>query len=66
MKNRLSAAACLPEDDRQSLLVGRVWSPEFHGPTAVLVQRDGVYDLSRVAATSSQLFNLNDPAASIL
>jgi fumarylacetoacetate (FAA) hydrolase family protein len=65
MKNRLSAAACLPEDHQQSLLVGRIWSSEFDGPTTVLVQRDGVYDLSRVAATSSQLLNLNDPAMSI-
>src|SRR5689334_19465817 len=65
MKNLLTAAACLPEDHRQSVLVGRIWSPEFEGPTLVLVRPDGVYDLSRVAATSSQLFNLGDPVASI-
>ena len=65
MKNRLAAAACLPEDDQQSVLAGRIWSPEFDGPTLVLVRRDGLYDLSRVAATSSQLFNLSDPVASI-
>src|SRR5215467_12784342 len=65
MKNRLTAVACLPEDDRQALLLGRIWSPEVDGPTLVLVRRDGVYDLSGVAATSSQFFNLNDPAGAI-
>src|SRR2546426_5322620 len=65
MKNRLTTAACLPEDAEQALLVGRVWSPELDGPTTVLVRRDGLYDLSRVAATSSQLFNLSDPATAI-
>ena len=68
MKNLFKAKACLPEDYQQSLdsvLVGRIWSPEFEGPTLVLVQPDGLYDLSRVAATSSQLFNLRDPVASI-
>src|SRR3989442_9571047 len=65
MKNRLTTAACLPEDAEQALLVGRVWSPELDGPTTVLVRRDGLYDLSRVAATSSQLFNLSDPGTAI-
>src|SRR5438128_1761215 len=65
MKNRLTTAACLPEDAEQALLVGRVWSPELDGPTTVLVRRDGLYDLSRAAATSSQLFNLSDPATAI-
>jgi len=65
MKNRLTTAACLPVDAEQALLVGRVWSPELDGPTTVLVRRDGLYDLSRVAATSSQLFNLSDPATAI-
>src|SRR5262245_44045412 len=53
------------EDDHQSLLVGRIWSPEVAGPTIDIVQSDGVLDLTHVAATSSQLLNLNDPAASI-
>ena len=65
MKNRLTAAVCLPEDDQHAVLIGRVWSPEFSGPTLVLVRRHGVYDLSRVAATSSQIFNLSNPVASI-
>jgi fumarylacetoacetate (FAA) hydrolase family protein len=65
MQNCLTIAACLPEDDHQSVLIGRIWSPEFDGPTLVLVRRDGLYDLSRVAATSSQLFNLSDPVEAI-
>jgi len=66
MKNRLTTEACLPEDAEQAVLVGRVWSPELDGPTTVLVRRDGLCDLSRVAATSSQLFNLSDPATASL
>jgi fumarylacetoacetate (FAA) hydrolase family protein len=65
MNNRLTVAACLPEDHPNAVLVGRIWSPEFDGPTTVLVRSDGLYDLSRLAATSSQLFNLSDAAAAI-
>jgi len=65
MNERLSAGACLPEDWEQALLVGRVWLPEAAGPALVAVRPDGVYDLSRVAATASALLELEDPAAAI-
>src|SRR2546425_2450061 len=65
MKSRLTIAACLPEDAERAVLVGRVWLPELGGPTTALVQRDGLYDLSAVAPTSSQLFNLSDPVTAI-
>jgi len=64
-KSRLTVNACLPVDDERAILVGRVWSPEVDGPATVRVQRDGVYDLSSVAPTSSQLFNLPDPSSAI-
>jgi fumarylacetoacetate (FAA) hydrolase family protein len=65
LKNRLTTNSCLPSDDERAVLVGRVWLPEVDGPILVRVQRDGLYDLSRVAATSSQLFNLSDPETAI-
>ena len=65
MNERLSAGACLPGDWERALLVGRAWLPEAAGPALVVLRPDGVYDLSRVAATASAMFELEDPAAAI-
>src|SRR5262249_53567224 len=35
------------------------------GPVVARVQRDGVYDLSPVASTTSALFDLEDPVAAV-
>jgi fumarylacetoacetate (FAA) hydrolase family protein len=62
MKSFLQAA--LPADAAQAVLIGRAWVP---GTGAVLVRiaPDGVYDLSALAPTSSQLLELPDPAAAV-
>jgi fumarylacetoacetate (FAA) hydrolase family protein len=67
MNDWLSAAKCLPEDHERAELIGRVWRPDVTvpGPTLVRVQNGALYDLSGVAATASQLLNLDDPVASI-
>jgi fumarylacetoacetate (FAA) hydrolase family protein len=65
MLSWLSASTCLPEDHDRAELVGRIWQPEVEGPTLVRVHAGKVYDLSRVAATASQLANMEDPVASI-
>jgi fumarylacetoacetate (FAA) hydrolase family protein len=65
MKNRLTAAACLPNDHARATLVGRIWSPQLQGPVLVRVDADNVSDLSSVAATSSALCELGDPAAAV-
>jgi fumarylacetoacetate (FAA) hydrolase family protein len=52
---------CLPEDADSAILVGRVWTPAVRGPTLVQVKPDGVYDLSPIAATVSQLLELQNP-----
>jgi fumarylacetoacetate (FAA) hydrolase family protein len=67
MKDWLSAGKCLPEDHPQAELIGRIWRPDVAvpGPTLVRVQDGGLYDLSGVAATASQLLNFDDPVASI-
>ena len=65
MKNWMTEAHCLPEDHADAELVGRVWLPRVDGPAPVRVHGGAVYDLSSVAATSSQLLNLDDPVGSI-
>ena len=61
MKEWFTPARSLPEDRARAELVGRVWDPKVAGPILVRVSQDGVYDLSPVAATSSELLNLEDP-----
>ena len=61
MKNYLSLATTLPLDAPDALLIGRVWV-EGTGPVLVLVDSTSVLDLSRVAATSSQLLELPNVA----
>ena len=64
MKHDLSLASALPQDAPDALLIGRVWL-EGTGPVLVLVDATGVYDLSSVAATSSQLLELPDVATAV-
>ncbi len=65
MNERLTPDACLPADRADALLVGRAWLPQVAAPVPVLVAGDDVVDLSAVAATTSQLFELPDPVGSI-
>jgi len=50
----------LPEDAADAVLVGRVWSNEVGGPVPVAVIHSVVYDVSSLAPTVSQLFELPD------
>jgi len=65
IRDRLTVANCLPNDHERAILVGRVYLAALEGPVLVRVQADGVYDLSAVAATSSELLNRDNPAAAI-
>jgi fumarylacetoacetate (FAA) hydrolase family protein len=65
LRTRLTAAACLPADRERALLVGRVWSPGLEGPVVVVVREYRLLDLSPVAPTTSDLFELDDPVAAI-
>ncbi len=64
MKNHLQPQNTLPADADAALLVGRV---HIAGTGAMLVQvrPDGVYDLSPLAATCSELLELPDAAAAV-
>jgi fumarylacetoacetate (FAA) hydrolase family protein len=63
MNNALNLVAALPVDLADALLIGRVWvegmeAIDGSGPVLVLVTAAGVFDLSSVAPTASQLLEL--------
>lgn len=60
MPQALSPAASLPRDAERAALIGRLWQPDV-GPTPVAVQEGGLHDLTRLAPTTSQLLELDDP-----
>ncbi|MEW1810339.1 fumarylacetoacetate hydrolase family protein [Pseudarthrobacter phenanthrenivorans] len=59
------AQSVLPEDADKALLIGRIWDVDSAGPRVVAVSGPDVYDLSRLAATVSELLELPDPAAAV-
>ncbi|HET9047272.1 MAG TPA: fumarylacetoacetate hydrolase family protein [Casimicrobiaceae bacterium] len=65
MHEHLDAAATLPADHDRALLVGRIFDPAVGGPTLVRVTSDAVLDLSPIAPTAAELFELRDPAAAV-
>jgi fumarylacetoacetate (FAA) hydrolase family protein len=64
MKRYLQIQAALPADADSALLIGRVHLAGT-GPMLVQVRPDGVYDLSGLAATCSELLELPDLATSV-
>ena len=45
-------------------MVGRIWLPDV-GPVAVAIHAGALHDLSRLAATISQLLELQEPVGAI-
>jgi len=64
MTRHLDFSDTLPTDAADALLVGRMWQPGI-GPTVVACHGGALFDLSRVAPTTSQLFELDAPAAAV-
>jgi fumarylacetoacetate (FAA) hydrolase family protein len=64
MDQHLQADALLPHDHADAVLIGRVWQ-EGQGAVLVQVRADGIYDLSRLNATCSELLEHDDPAAAV-
>src|ERR1700761_6571365 len=51
-----------PEDFAQGTWVGRAWLPgSGGGPAVVVIDQEGVFDISASAATVSALLDLDDP-----
>ena len=65
MQARLTVDHCLPRDLDRAHLIARVFVPELDGPIVARVTREGVIDLSRIAPTTSMLFELDDPVSAI-
>jgi fumarylacetoacetate (FAA) hydrolase family protein len=64
MQEYLTPAQALPADGCAGTLVGRAWLPgEVPGPSVVAIREDGVFDLSPVAPTITDLLNADDPVA---
>jgi fumarylacetoacetate (FAA) hydrolase family protein len=51
----------LPQDGLTGTLVGRVWNPAEGGPSVIVAADDGVFDITRSAATMAHLLESNDP-----
>jgi fumarylacetoacetate (FAA) hydrolase family protein len=63
---KLSPPDVLPLDGCEGALVARIWVREpSPGPRCVAIRHDGVYDLSMLAATASELFDIEDCAARV-
>jgi fumarylacetoacetate (FAA) hydrolase family protein len=62
---RLSATETLPADGYAGTLAGRLWRPEFAGPSVVAIRADGVFDITAAFPTMRDLCETADPAASL-
>jgi fumarylacetoacetate (FAA) hydrolase family protein len=65
IRQRLTLEASLPADHDRALLVGRVFLPGVDGPAVVRVTAEGVFDVSRIAPTMSELLEVRAVAAAI-
>jgi fumarylacetoacetate (FAA) hydrolase family protein len=65
MQQRLNAAAVLPHDHANAILVGRAWIPSENGPVPVVVRDGALLDLRPVAPTVSHFLELDNPKAVI-
>jgi len=65
MTDWLTGVDCLPAEFGRATLVGRVWRPDVEGPALVRVTDDGVFDVTNVAPTCSQLLDLPNPGGTI-
>jgi fumarylacetoacetate (FAA) hydrolase family protein len=63
---RLSSTDMVPDDLFAGLLVGRVWISSPHaGPRPFVLRNGDLFDLSRLAPTLSELFDLDDVASRV-
>ncbi len=55
----------LPTDHLSGCLVARIWVDALNSPCVCVLRTDGVYDLSALTPTMSDLIDLPDPAAAV-
>lgn len=61
----LTEKTTLPLDGYAGALVGRVWRPEFDGPSVVAATPDGLVDVTKSFPTLRDLCEEADPAAAV-
>ena len=64
MTTELNMEQFLPDDGLAGSLIGRIWLPasftgSVAGPSPVLLNPQGVFDLSPIAPTTAELINRN-------
>lgn len=59
----LEPSRCLPDDGCEGTLIGRAWVPAEAGPSVVVIEHAGVFDISRAAPTVAGLLNGDNPLA---
>lgn len=62
MRTRLTVENTLPKDGTAGALAGRVWRPDVSGPSVVAIRADGVYDITRHAATMRDVCEMQNAA----
>lgn len=62
MRARMMEAKTLPFDGTAGALAGRVWRPDVNGPSVAAIRPDGVFDITRHAATTRDLAERIDAA----
>src|ERR1700732_2735999 len=65
MKTKIDHHNILPTDWPHGCLVGRVWRPEFQGPSFVVVRDGALLDISETFPTMRDLCEAQQPAASV-
>jgi len=57
----ISAAACLPNDLHDALLIGRLWRPTpTDGPSVIVVREGLAFDITGTVPTTADLFDRDD------
>ncbi len=64
MNDNLTLERSLPADAGQAILIGRM-HVEGTGPLLVRIMEDGIYDLTHLAATCSELLEMADPVGTL-
>jgi fumarylacetoacetate (FAA) hydrolase family protein len=61
----LAPDRALPRDAAHATLIGRAFLPAVNGPSPIVVRDGAAFDLTPVAATTSELLNLPDPVRAV-
>jgi fumarylacetoacetate (FAA) hydrolase family protein len=61
----LSVDATLPQDSARAILVGRMWRPEFDGPSVVALRDGRLFDITAGYPTIRDLCEAENPAAAL-